>query len=138
MDKYTALDSTAWAFDQGDSVYPTSISAGAQMFEYHVTAAHKTLSKGYIDVYITKDSWQPGTVLTWNSLESAPICHWVPDTYPTPIQKGGPMEAYPCTIPDNKAGRQHVLFMVWQRDDSDEAFYSCSDVVIAGDGGDDS
>merc|ERR1712071_510172 len=39
------------------------------------------------------------------------------------------MEAYPRTIPHEKLGR-HVLFMVWQRDDSREAFYSCSDVVL--------
>ena len=68
------------------------------MFEYTVTAAHRTKEKGYIDVYITRDSWQMEQKLdhpvTWNDLEEKPICHWVPDTYPTPIQKGGPMEAY--------------------------------------------
>ena len=32
--------------------------------------------------------------VTWNDLDEKPICHWVPETYPTPIQKGGPMEAY--------------------------------------------
>ena len=67
------------------------------MFEYTVTAAHRTKEKGYIDVYITRDSWQMEQLdhpVTWNDLEEKPICHWVPDTYPTPIQKGGPMEAY--------------------------------------------
>lgn len=101
------------------------------MFEYTVTAAHRTRSNGYIDVYITRDTWQMelDRAVTWNDLEESPICHWVPETYPTPIQKGGPMEAYPCTIPHDKIGK-HVLFMVWQRDDSQEAFYSCSDVVL--------
>ncbi len=37
-------------------------------------------------------------------------------------------------LPDGKSGR-HVIYMVWQRSDSTETFYSCSDVVFDGGNG---
>ena len=37
-----------------------------------------------------------------------------------------------CPLPPNKIGR-HVIYAIWQRDDSPEAFYSCSDVVLGND-----
>ena len=41
-----------------------------------------------------------------------------------------PSPSYPCTIPNEKSGK-HVLFMVWQRDDSQEAFYTWSESDLA-------
>ncbi|MEU1164830.1 cellulose binding domain-containing protein, partial [Streptomyces sp. NPDC005921] len=37
-------------------------------------------------------------------------------------------------LPANKTGR-HIIYMVWQRSDSTETFYSCSDVVFDGGNG---
>lgn len=37
-------------------------------------------------------------------------------------------------LPDNKSGR-HLVYMVWQRSDSQETFYSCSDIVFDGGNG---
>ena len=37
-------------------------------------------------------------------------------------------------LPANKSGR-HIIYMVWQRSDSSETFYSCSDVVFDGGNG---
>merc|ERR1712173_280709 len=39
-------------------------------------------------------------------------------------------EYFNCEIPKEKLGN-HVLYQIWQRDDSPEAFYSCSDVNIS-------
>ena len=105
------------------------MQTGKQNFEYHVTAAHKTINKGYVDLYISKDNWSPDSPITWDTIEDTPFCHWVPDRYPTPIQQGGPSEQFSCTLPKEKSG-QHVIFAIWQRDDSEEAFYSCSDVIV--------
>lgn len=132
--KFRALDETLWAQDQGDNVYPVNISSGDNTFTYAVSAPHKTYGKGYIDIYITKDSWNPNKALTWQDLEPKPICHHVPPTANTPLQvtsiPGGiGYEDFRCPIPESKSG-QHILYAVWQRDDSAEAFYSCSDVVI--------
>src|SRR5699024_4230518 len=37
------------------------------------------------------------------------------------------------TLPDGKDGR-HLIYAIWQRTDSPEAFYSCSDVVFGDEG----
>jgi chitin-binding protein len=42
--------------------------------------------------------------------------------------------AWKGKLPDNKSGR-HIIYMVWQRSDSQETFYSCSDVVFDGGNG---
>jgi len=138
LSKYSALKTTVWLKDQGDNVYPTHLNNGPQTFEYSVSAAHRTKDYGYIDVYVTKDGWDQASPVTWNSVEATPFCHYVPSTYPTPLQQtdmNQRFETYPCTIPTSKTA-QHVIFFVWQRDDSDEAFYGCSDVVLTADGSD--
>jgi chitin-binding protein len=38
-----------------------------------------------------------------------------------------------CRLPE-RAGK-HIIFCIWQRSDSGEAFYSCSDVIFTGGGG---
>jgi len=37
-----------------------------------------------------------------------------------------------CPLPLDKTGR-HAIYCIWQRDDSREAFYSCSDVIFNND-----
>ena len=60
-----------------------------------------------------------------------PICHYTPDSPVSPLQSPGTkrFEDFICTIPQDKKG-QHVIYAVWQRDDSPEVFYSRSDVII--------
>jgi predicted carbohydrate-binding protein with CBM5 and CBM33 domain len=132
---YAGLDSSVWTVDQGDGIYPVEMSTGVNEFTYAASAPHRTEGKGYFDFYITKDGYQnTGAPLTWNDLETTPFCHWVP-VYPSPIQlrsMGNGFESFKCVIPESKTNGGHVIFSVWQRDDSQEAFYSCSDVVIKG------
>lgn len=113
----------------------TTISTGPQTFVYAASAPHDTYGRGYVDFYITKAGWDKTKPLTWNDLETKPFCHWTPSSRNSPMQNGtgGRFEDISCVVPANKTGQQ-VIFAIWQRNDSDEAFYSCSDVnVVASD-----
>ncbi|TDQ46118.1 lytic polysaccharide monooxygenase [Actinorugispora endophytica] len=97
-------------------------------FQYNAWAPHP----GTWYQYVTKDGWDPDSPLGWDDLESAPFDQ-VTDP---PLRSGGPEGAeyhWDATLPD-KSGR-HVIYSIWQRSDSPEAFYNCSDVVFDDDGG---
>lgn len=120
----SANNPTYSGFDQPATAWPTTdLSTGDVSLHYKATAKHE----GYFDVYITKDGWDPSQPLGWDDLEDQPIAHVEnpPDT-----NEGYQLDG---SIPDSKDG-QHVLYTVWQRTDSPEAFYSCSDVEF-GSGG---
>ncbi|MEU5001864.1 lytic polysaccharide monooxygenase [Streptomyces sp. NPDC021622] len=112
-EKYKALDwpRTDWP--------ATQVTPGAFDFRFRVTAAHP----GTMTVYITKDSYDPTKPLKWSDLESTPVA----TTATAKTSTTGYYE-FSGTLP-NKSGR-HLLYKVWQRNDSPEAFYSCSDVVF--------
>lgn len=148
MPAFGGLDNPIFATDQGGypddgrfpNPYPTEISNGLLTMQYTTTASHRTTPTGYVDTYITKNNIDiQNKVLTWKDLEDRPICSWTPETYPTAMQQSGinnGVENIDCEIPASKSG-QHVLFQVWQRHDSPEAFYSCSDVIIKSSQGND-
>lgn len=92
----------------------TPVSPGPFTITWTLTAPHRTL---YYDVYITKESWTPDQPLTWDSLER------LVRTSPSPAESRTDI---PVTLP-NRTGK-HVIYSVWQRSDSPEAFYSASDV----------
>ncbi|MFI9586108.1 lytic polysaccharide monooxygenase [Streptomyces sp. NPDC052236] len=109
----------------------THLTSGATVnFSYNAWAAHP----GWFYVYITKDGFDPARTLTWNDVEEQPflsIDH--PPLNGTP----GTVEAdyrWSGALPSGKSGR-HIIYMVWQRSDSAETFYSCSDVVFDGGNG---
>jgi len=114
-DKYRGLD-------QARADWPaTPLTAGAQFtFTYRATAPHR----GSFELYVTKDGYDPTKPLRWSDLESTPF---VTVTDP-PLVDG----AYTISarLP-NKSGR-HLIYAIWQRSDSPEAFYSCSDVIFNG------
>ena len=62
----------------------------------------------------------------------------VPERRPPAAQRSpGTVEAnysWNGKLPANKSGR-HLIYMVWQRSDSAETFYSCSDIVFDGGNG---
>lgn len=99
----------------------TEINAGANQFVYRQTAPHATQ---YFKWYITKQGWNQNQPLTWDSLELIGE---------TGINEPG-MVRHSATVnvPSNRSG-YHVIYNVWQRSDSAEAFYACSDVVIGAD-----
>jgi len=102
----------------------THLTAGSTIqLQYSNWAAHP----GTFHMYITKDGWSPTTPLAWGDLES----FWAATD---PPQTGGPGALnyyyWNTTLPQ-KSGR-HMLFIQWVRSDSQENFFSCSDVVFDG------
>ncbi|MDX2392429.1 lytic polysaccharide monooxygenase [Streptomyces sp. DK15] len=104
--------------------WPASpMTAGAHTFRYKGTAPHK----GSFELYVTKDGYDPTKPLKWSDLEAAPFAK-VTD----PGMQSGDY-VFSGTVP-KKTGR-HLVYSVWQRSDSPEAFYTCSDVVFGKDNG---
>ena len=92
-----------------------------------MTAPHR----GTIEVYLTKAGYDPAQPLSWADLDlEHPVA-----TATDPVAAGG-FYTFSGTLPQ-RSGRQ-LLYAIWQRSDSPEAFYSCSDVTFgagAGAGG---
>ncbi|WP_406461433.1 lytic polysaccharide monooxygenase [Streptomyces sp. NBC_01622] len=101
----------------------TSVSSGSYTFKYRVTAPHK----GTFKVYLTKSGYDPSQPLAWAGLDlEHPVA-----TATDPVASGG-FYTFSGTLPQ-RSGRQ-LLYAIWQRSDSPEAFYSCSDVSFGGSG----
>ncbi|WP_030161782.1 lytic polysaccharide monooxygenase [Streptomyces sp. NRRL S-244] len=116
-DKYRGLD-----LARAD--WPASpMAPGAHTFRYKGTAPHK----GSFELYITKDGYDPSKPVKWSDLEPAPFAK-VTD----PGMQNGDY-VFSGSVP-NKSGR-HLIYSIWQRSDSPEAFYTCSDVVFGKDNG---
>ncbi|NGN68404.1 chitin-binding protein [Streptomyces sp. A7024] len=101
----------------------TKMTAGAHTFKYKGTAPHV----GTFDLYITKESYDPSKPLKWSDLEDKPFT-----SVKDPKLTNGSY-VFDGKIPE-RSGR-HLIYAIWQRSDSPEAFYSCSDVVFGKDSG---
>ncbi|MEU7637550.1 lytic polysaccharide monooxygenase [Streptomyces sp. NPDC039016] len=101
----------------------TPMKAGRHTFHYRATAPHK----GTFELYLTKDGYDPTKPLKWSDLEAAPFAK---ATDPT-LTNGE--YVFDGTVPA-RSGR-HLVYSIWQRSDSPEAFYTCSDVVFGKDNG---
>ncbi|MEU0373571.1 lytic polysaccharide monooxygenase [Streptomyces sp. NPDC006283] len=116
-DKYKGLD-----LPRAD--WPSSpLASGNRTFHYKATAPHK----GSFELYLTKDGYDPTKPLKWSDLEEKPFAK-VTD----PKLENGSY-VFDGIVP-NKSGR-HLIYSIWQRSDSPEAFYTCSDVVFGKDNG---
>ncbi|MFD9033367.1 lytic polysaccharide monooxygenase [Streptomyces sp. NPDC059567] len=114
-EKYRALD---WARTDWPA---TAVGAGAFDFKVRVTAPHS----GTMTVYITKQGFDPTQPLKWSDLDATPVA-----TYATARTATDGFYNFTGTLPA-RTGR-HIVYKVWQRNDSPEAFYSCSDVTFGG------
>ncbi|MFB4195544.1 lytic polysaccharide monooxygenase auxiliary activity family 9 protein, partial [Streptomyces carpaticus] len=111
-DKYAGLD-------RARADWPAStLSAGPHTFRYRATAPHR----GGFELFITKEGYDPATPLRWSDLES------FGEVTDPPLEDGS--YVFDLTVPE-RSGR-HLVYSVWQRSDSPEAFYTCSDVVFGG------
>lgn len=116
-DKYKGLD-----LPRAD--WPSSkLAGGNHTFHYKGTAPHK----GSFELYITKDSYDPTKPLKWSDLEEKPFV----DVTDPKMENGD--YVFDGKVPA-KSGR-HLVYSIWQRSDSPEAFYTCSDVVFGKDSG---
>ena len=106
-------------------------------FSYYGHAPHPTK---YFKFYVTKNGWDKSKPLRWSDLEEFARVDGI--QYPLPalvkdIPKMTNAGHYYMNVklPANKTG-QHIIYNVWQRPnmgvDSEEAFYSCSDVNFVG------
>lgn len=116
-DKYKGLD-----LPRGD--WPSSpFTSGNRTFTYKATAPHK----GSFELYVTKDGYDPAEPLNWSDLEDKPFAKV---TDPKLVNGAYVFDG----IVPAKSGR-HLIYSIWQRSDSPEAFYTCSDVVFGADNG---
>ncbi|GGW35775.1 lytic polysaccharide monooxygenase auxiliary activity family 9 protein [Streptomyces xantholiticus] len=116
-DKYKGLD-----LPRAD--WPSSpMASGNHTFRYKATAPHK----GSFELYLTKDGYDPTQPLKWSDLEEKPFA-----SVTNPKLENGTY-VFDGIVP-NKSGR-HLIYSIWQRSDSPEAFYTCSDVVFGKDNG---
>ena len=99
----------------------TSVTPGPFTVTWTNSAPHLT---AYYRVYVTKQGWDPNGPIGWDDLEL------ITDTGP----RGQESTANIPVVLPNRSGK-HVLFSVWQRSDSPEAFYSVSDIDYGGGGG---
>lgn len=119
-------------FDLARNDWPvTHLTSGATIqYRYNMWAAHP----GTFRSYVTKDSWSPTRALAWSDLESTPFDSV---TNPPSVGSVGTEDGHyywNAHLPSGKSGR-HIIYTVWQRSDSNETFYSCSDVVFDGGNG---
>jgi len=103
----------------------THLTAGSTInVHYSNWARHP----GTFHVYVTRDGWSPTTPLAWGDL--------VPIASATNPPESGPAGAlnyysWDLQLPAGKSGR-HILYIQWVRSDSNENFFSCSDVAFDG------
>ncbi|MGW8363411.1 lytic polysaccharide monooxygenase auxiliary activity family 9 protein [Streptomyces wedmorensis] len=111
--KYRALD---WARTDWPA---TAVAAGSFDFKVRVTAPHS----GTMTVYITKPGFDPTQPLKWSDLDATPVA-----VHTTTRTSTDGYYNFTGNLP-TRTGR-HIVYKVWQRSDSPEAFYSCSDVTF--------
>lgn len=105
--------------DQWQWPATTVVSGESYPFVFKQHAPHATK---YFKFYMTKDGYDPSQALKWSDLEDEPFCQ---------IGEISSVEevVHQCQMPLNKEGH-HVIYTIWQRSLSPEAFYACSDIVF--------
>ncbi|WP_081236273.1 lytic polysaccharide monooxygenase auxiliary activity family 9 protein [Streptomyces viridosporus] len=107
----------------------THLTSGATVkVQYSNWAAHP----GDFRVYLTKPGWSPTSPLGWGDLELV-------QTVTNPPQQGSPGTNgghyyWDLKLPSGRSG-DALIFMQWVRSDSQENFFSCSDIVFDGGNG---
>ena len=95
---------------------------GKYDYRYNATAPHRSLNWTF---FLTRDGWNPAaSPLRWSDLEQ------VQQLGPSQIVTSGNTYTMKLSLP--KRTGKHVLYSIWQRADSAEAFYACSDVDFGG------
>jgi predicted carbohydrate-binding protein with CBM5 and CBM33 domain len=101
----------------------THLTSGSRStVRYRAWAAHP----GTFRLFITKDGYRPTKKLAWSDLESVPFSTWKEK-----VPNGVGEYSWRVKWPANKTG-QRIVYSVWQRSDSTETFYGCSDVKFDG------
>ena len=117
-DKYAGLDLPRKDWRK-TTITPNA--KGKYTFVFHATTPHATK---YFKFFITKDSWKRGDPLTWSNIKRVA-------TKRSPTAKDN-RYTMRFKLPNGTEGR-NVIYAIWQRSDSQEAFYSCSEVKVVAD-----
>ncbi|WNI19664.1 lytic polysaccharide monooxygenase [Actinacidiphila sp. ITFR-21] len=118
------------AYNAARSDWPrTHLTSGSTIqTQYSNWAAHP----GTFKVYVTKQGWAPTTPLAWADLEQiGSITN--PPSVGSPGTDGGHYY-WDLTLPANRSG-DALIFIQWVRSDSNENFFSCSDIAFDGGNG---
>ena len=91
---------------------------GKYKFEFYATTPHATK---YFRLFVTRDGWDRDKSLSWSDME-----RFGQSRKP---KLDGNTFSMKFRLPEGKEGR-HVILAIWQRSDSQEAFYSCSEVKV--------
>ncbi|MGC1211454.1 MAG: lytic polysaccharide monooxygenase [Micromonospora sp.] len=105
-------------FDLARPDWPATalLSGGTWTFAYRATAPHR----GTFELYVTRDGYDPTRPLRWADLE----------LFHTATDPGLSDGAYRMTARLPQRTGRHLVYSIWQRSDSPEAFYTCSDVTF--------
>lgn len=114
-DKYVGLDLPRRDWKK-TTIVPNA--KGKYKFKLYATTPHATK---YLRFYITRDGWDRDKSLAWSDVERFA-------QKKSPTFKGN-LLSVKKKLPEGKSGR-HVILAIWQRSDSAEAFYSCSEVKV--------
>ena len=87
-------------------------SNGRFDFVFIATTPHST---DYFKFYVTEDGYDPLEPLKWSDLEDSPFCTI------NEVTLADGRNTMNCPLPQGKSGK-HVIYTIWQRDDSTEAF----------------
>lgn len=104
---------------RSDWVATTLPTSGNYTFRIRATAPHV----GNFSLYVTKNGYNPLQPLKWSDLESTAFT----SVNNPPLVNG--FYEWTASLPTGKSGR-HLIYLIWQRSDSPEAFYACSDVIF--------
>ena len=99
-----------------------TIRAGKNQFKWFHTAPHKTNNWRY---YITKSNWEPNKPLTRESFEAKPFCQVEGHGAAPPKSM-----THDCIVPERSG--YHVIYGVWEINDTVNSFYQVVDVNFAG------
>jgi chitin-binding protein len=104
----------------------THLTSGSTIqAQYSNWAAHP----GTFRVYVTKQGWSPTTPLAWADLEQiGNVTN--PPAVGSPGADGGHYY-WDLALPPNRSG-DALIFIQWVRSDSNENFFSCSDIAFDG------
>ena len=111
----------------------THLTSGSTIQIRHSNwAAHpSTAPNGGFRVSITPQGWNPSSALRWQDLTQL-------QAVSDPPASGGPGALnyyfWNLNLPSNRSGRA-ILYIQWMRSDSQENFFSCSDITFDGGNG---
>jgi predicted carbohydrate-binding protein with CBM5 and CBM33 domain len=104
----------------------THLTSGSSIqLQYSNWAAHP----GTFHVYVTKQGWSPTTPLAWADLEAIGTST-NPPAVGSPGTDGGHYY-WDQALPSGRSGNA-LIFIQWVRSDSNENFFSCSDIAFDG------